>query len=138
VQKANVPSIPRAEKVLRRAQCSAAEAVGDCVRISGSKIGSLYQVRKMDPTVAGTDQAVGIVTKKYDATTCRVQLWGPMPDVYGSLVPGQRYWVDVDSTLTPVRPSPAPGGVLYLQMMGVALDDDELLVDPHMPMVMRG
>ena len=138
MEKANVASIPRSQKILCRANCLSSDAVGHCVCITGSKTGSVYAVTKMDPRLSGTNQAVGIITKKYSSTLCRFQLFGPLIGVYSSLVPGKRYWIDGDSTITPIRPSPLPGGVLYLQLMGVALDDDELLIHPNMPTILRG
>jgi hypothetical protein len=134
----NAASIPRSQKILIRATCLSTDLVGYCVRISGSKTGSIYDVTKMDPTDPSTNQAVGIITQKYSSTLCQVQLSGPLANVYSSLVPGKRYWIDTDSTLTEDRPSPLPGGVLYLQLMGVALSDNEILISPSLPVVMPG
>lgn len=138
MQKVNVPSIPRAQKVLGRAACLSTDQVGHCVKITGPKVGSLYTVAQFDPTVQGSDQGVGIITKKHSSTLCRVQFFGPMVGVYNSLLPGKRYWVGTDSQLTNVRPSPSVGGYLYLQFMGVATDSSELMLDPHIPIVLTG
>jgi len=138
VQKVNAASVPRAERILGRANCLATDAVGDCVRITAAKIANRFQVTKFVPTVTGTDQAVGIIIKKDDPTTCIVQFHGPMRGVYTGLTPGRRYWVGSDSRLTLSVGVPGIGGVFYLQMMGVATDDEEILVDPCLPMKRRG
>lgn len=138
VYKVNVPSIPRSEKVLRRASCTALEEVGDCVRISGNKVGSLYDVRKHDPTTPGYDQAVGVVVKKYDATTCRVQFSGPVKSVYTGLVPGRRYFVGSDSKLSLDSGSPGPGEWFLSQLMGVAVASDEVELSPGIVVALRG
>lgn len=122
-----------------QALCTASEGIGDCVRISGPKSGTLYQVREMNPQNPGEDQAIGIVTDKSDPTHCTVITRGLMAGIYTGLVPGDRYFIDPSSQLTNVRPSPTPaGGTYYLQVMGVALDTEELLVNPETPVVMRG
>ena len=121
---------------LEVATCQTTDAVQDCVVISGPKVGGLRPVTKVDPTDVASEQAVGIITKKYDSTTCEVQLFGPMIGVYSSLTPGKRYWVDGNARLTETRPSPSVGGTFNLQLMGVALASDELMVNPHMPTVL--
>jgi len=138
VAKINAASVPRSERILGRANCLASDLVGDCVRITGPKVSNRYQVTKVDPTSSGEDQAVGVITRKYDPTTCVVQFHGPMSGVYTGLTPGKRYWIDSTARLTLAVATPAIGGVYYLQMMGVATDGDEILVDPHMPMKRRG
>jgi len=138
VAKVNAASVPRSERILGRANCLATDSVMDCVRITGSKVSNRFQVTKVDPTNPGEDQAIGIIIKKYDPTTCVVQFHGPMRGVYTGLAPGKRYWIDTNARLTTAIGTPAIGGVFYLQMMGVATDDEEILVDPHMPMKRRG
>lgn len=138
VAKVNAASVPRSERILGRANCLATDDVLDCVRITGPKVASRYQVTKFDPTNSGEDQAVGIIVRKLDPTTCIVQFSGPLKDVYTGLTSGKRYWVGTDSRLTLTVGTPGVGGVFYLQLMGVATDSDEILVDPHMPMKRRG
>ena len=109
------------------------------MRITGNQVNGYVQVTSVDPTDPNEDQAVGVIVDKIDATTCWLIMWGRMRDVYTGLVPGQRYWVGSDSKLTDVRPSPAPSGGTYnLQLMGVAIDDEELMLNPQMPTVLRG
>jgi hypothetical protein len=136
--KSNAASIPRSEKIIERAFCTIAEQVGDCVINSGPKIGTIYTVSKMIPTVDGMSQAVGIITKKYDSTTCRVQLLGPLKGVVSGLVPGKRCWVGKDSKITQDMPSLDTDEILYLQVIGTASDFDEMVLNPQIPIVLRG
>jgi len=138
VAKVNAASVPRSERILGRANCLATDDVGDCVRITGTKVGNRFQVTKVDPANSGEDQAVGIIVRKDDPTNCIVQFHGPMRGVYTGLTPGKRYWVGSDSRLTLTIGTPAVGGIFYLQFMGVATDDQEVLVDPHVPTKRRG
>ena len=138
MQKVNVPSIPRAQKILGRAYCLSTDLLGDCVSISGAKTGNIYNVTKFDPTTESQNQAIAVITKKYSTTLCRIQFLGPMTGVYTSLTPGSSYWVDFDSQLTDVRPIPDPGAIFLLQQMGIALSTDELLINPDKPRILRG
>ena len=138
VAKLNAASVPRSERILGRANCLATDAVQDCVRITGPKGSNRYQVTLVDPTNPTEDQAVGVIVKKYDSTTCVVQFHGPMRSVYTGLAAGKRYWIGADGRLTLTAGTPGAGGIFYLQMMGVATSDDEILLDPHMPVRRRG
>lgn len=138
VAKVNAASVPRSERILGRGDCLATDDVKDCVRITGPKVLNRYQVTKMDPTVSGEDQAVAVIIKKYSPTDCIMQFHGPLRDVYTGLTPGKRYWIGTDSRLTTAVGVPAVGGVFYLQFMGVATSDDEILIDPHVPVKKRG
>ena len=89
---ANPASIPRAEKVLGRANCLAGDVVGDCVIITGAKVSNRFQVRRIDPGV-DTAVAVGILIEKTSATEGTVQFLGPMAGVYIGLLPGATYYV---------------------------------------------
>jgi len=102
------------------------------VRITGSKVSGLYQVETMDPTLDGTDQAVAVITEKTSPTECVIQFHGLLSDVYSGLTAGKRVYVGLDGQLTQTPPVPT-GGVLYLQLMGVAIDDEEVMLDPHVP-----
>ena len=131
--------VARANAGYALGDCLSADEVGDCVRVTGAQVDGRVQVTSVDPTNPGEDQAVGIIVDKIDSTTCVLVFQGRMRDVYTGLVPGKRYWVGPDAKLTDVRPSPAPaGGTYHLQLMGVALDDEELMLDPQMPTILRG
>lgn len=134
----NAATVPRAEKVIKKANCLASDLAGDCVRITGPTVGGLYQVTHMDPTVDGTDQAVGVIISKTTSTLCYVQFHGPLHGVYAGLTPGKRLYVNADSQLTHTPPTPAGGGVLYLQVMGSAIDESVVLLTPETPVKRYG
>lgn len=138
MQKSNVPSIPRSQKIFGRADCPSSDLVGDCVIIRGPKVGNRYQVQKPDLTDIRTGPSVGIIVKKYSSTECLVQFSGPLVDVYSGLTSGSAYWMGSDARLTDVRPSAGVGETLYLQLMGVATDSDEILLNPQAPLLLRG
>jgi len=120
------------------ANCLAADDVGDCVYVTAPPVGDYVQVSRVDPTDVNAKHSIGIITVKIDATTCMVRLSGIMRDVYTGMTSGERYWIGADSKLTDVKPAPAPSDVFHLQIMGVALGDEELLLNPQTPVVLRG
>lgn len=132
-QKANAASIPRSQKILGKANCLATDAVKDCVRITASKVGNLYQVAKVSITTLGDPPAVGIIIRKDSPTLCVVQFHGPMPGVYAGLTPGEAYLVGTDARLAkPGDPNyPTVSGTTYFQQMGVATSSGEFLVNPE-------
>ena len=124
MQVVNAATIPRSEKVLRRAQCPPSIALGDCVSIVGPKVGRLLDVALADPSAVPFLPAVGVVTRKYTATLCRVQLAGPMRDTYTGLTEGRSYYLSAAGRLT-LTPPTFP---LAAQLLGVALDPVEFLI----------
>lgn len=127
------------ERIVRLANCTAVDLVGHCVEITGPVVLGRLQVAKMNPVLA-LKQAVGIIIDKQSVSECIVQLFGSVVGVYPTLVSGARYFVGTDSKLTIVPPSPlgGPGSKMFVQMMGVALDAGEFLLDPHAPIVRVG
>jgi hypothetical protein len=83
--------------------------------------------------------AVGIIIEKLTATTCVVQMYGPasVPGDITDLQPGKRCFVGYNSKPTIVPPSVAdsPTGKMMLQIVGIALDDDEMEIMPNMSIV---
>lgn len=131
VAKVNAASVPRSERILGRANCLASDSIGDCVRITGSKIANRFQVTKVDIGVSGSHLSVGIIAKKYNATTCVVQFHGPLRNVYVVLSPGIPYLVGTDSKIAKVGDPNYPiPGTHFFQQIGVATSFDELLVIP--------
>lgn len=124
-------SVPRAEKIIRRAYCLASDSEGDIVRISGPKSGRRLQVVSGDVTSSTGVPAIGVIIRKLSDTDCFVQMHG-VCSVHSGLTPGKSYYVGTDS-----RPAgrtdpnyPSAGGTTFFQQIGVATDTDELLVDP--------
>lgn len=129
VAKVNAASVPRSERILGRANCLAADSVGDVVRIRAAKTGNRFEVETVDISTIGSPPGVAVVVKKYTATDCIVQFHGPLRGVYTGLTPGRAYLVGTDST--PAIPGDANypvGGSDYFQQMGVSTSDDEILL----------
>lgn len=124
----NLATIPRAERVVRRAACPAGLSVGDLVYVSGPMVGTAYQVALATP-VATSLPAAGVVIKKLTATECFVLFSGPLRGVYTGLLPGQAYYVGTNSRpvdiSSPNMPLPATASVF--QQVGLALSADEVL-----------
>jgi hypothetical protein len=120
----NAATVQRAEKVLRRADCPASVAVQDVVRVSGPQVAGRLQVELADPLAVPFLPAVGVVVRKFTATLCLVQSTGPMRGVFSGLSPGALYYLGVGGTLV----AAAPASPARVQVMGVAWDVDELLL----------
>lgn len=130
---ANAACIPRAEKVLRKASCVVGDAVGDCVKFTGPKVGLLYAVAKMDPLVDGENRVEAIIVKKLSDTVCVIQLHGPVTGVLTGLTSGRDYFVGSNSKVTLTPALPPPSGTAYVQFVGVAIDSAELMFAPEQP-----
>lgn len=124
---ANVLSIPRALRLFQRkrvnANCIAGDLVGDCVYITGAKVGQLYQVRKVDPSTPSMMPAVGVILSKSNPTTCIVQLFGEIGGLYTGLAPKSVLYVASNG-----RPGTTPGTLV--QVIGSALSTDVVLIWP--------
>lgn len=112
------------------AVCSASEAQGDWVHITGPSVGGMFSVGKVDISDVATMPAVGVITQKTSTTQCLVQWSGEVVGVYTGLSYNSLYFVGVDSLAVTPPPTPTTAP-LYWQVVGVALDSDVLLVSPH-------
>lgn len=107
------------------ADCQATDAVGNLVYSKADD-----EVETIDITDTSKMPAVGIIWEKITSTTCVVLQFGPyeMP----GLTPGTRYYAGPLGTPTDTIPTAAPGGSAVLQVIGFALNTDELLLDPEL------
>lgn len=129
VAKVNAASVPRSERILGRADCLATDVVGAAVRIRAAKVGTRFQVEKVDISTIGHPPGVAIIVKKYTATDCIVQFHGPLRGIYAGLTPGVVYLIGTDAQPAAIGDANYPvGGSDYFQQMGVATSSDELLV----------
>lgn len=126
----NHATIPRAERVLRRATCQASDAVGACVRIIGPA-----EVETLDITDVTGSPAVGVIIDKPSPTEALVQFSGPITGVYSGLAPGDWYLVSVSGVLSPNIPVVGAGQKVFVQHMGWALDDDVFMLVVQTPKV---
>jgi hypothetical protein len=110
------------------ADCPAGVLAGDVVYMSADKVGGVFQVDKVDITDETKMPAVGIVQEKESATRCRVMVKGLF--ISSGLTRGKKYAVSTSGTLTATNPTPPGSGYAIIQVMGVAISDTELLLNP--------
>lgn len=125
----NAASIPRSEKVLGRANCLAADAIGSVVFITGPKVSNRYQVATADPDLSAKMPAAGLLIRKDTATLGVVQFHGPVKNVYAGLTPGATYYVGTDGLLSRFGDPNFPGTAAWFQKVGVATSSAELFLD---------
>ena len=123
---------PDVEPYTLAADCTAGEAVGDCVYIAADAVLGVVQVRKVDVLVPAKMPAVGVIRDKPTATTCTVIYLdalevGALP----AFVPGARYFAGTSGQ--PVSVPPITPGAL-VQVIGLALESGRLLVNPSQNM----
>lgn len=131
--KANPASVPRSERIVRRATCPAQDnQLGRCVRIVAPRSNNLWRVAAAtDATVTSVTPAVGVIIKKLSPTVCYVQFHGTTPfTVYSGLTPGNAYVVGTDGF--PATEGGANYPAEVFQGIGIATSDDELFVQPSL------
>lgn len=116
--------------------CTAAEAVGKTVYISGPMVGDHFQVRLSDPTDAAKMPVVGFVVKKLSADECIVQQHGQMPDVLSGLSLG-RYNAQEDGDIHPSAPAVGVNGYAHVQAVGYAVAENVFFIQPSMDISIR-
>jgi hypothetical protein len=103
--------------------------LGAC--LAGDAVGAAVYVRDVfDPTDGAKMPAVGILVQKQSPTACIVLIRGFTP-LYGSLVPGEAYVVGTDAQPAKIGDPTYPGAGGLIQQIGVATDDDEMLIEPQ-------
>lgn len=116
------------------AQCQSADEVGQFVYSTGPKVGTLYQVARVDITDLSKMPAVGVITHKTTPTTCSVQWIGELASVYTGMVRGNVYFIDEDARISSTPPVLSGR---FVQRVGTALDEDVLLLVPNFALVKR-
>jgi hypothetical protein len=74
--------------------------------------------------------AVGLITEKVDAITCKVQTHGIVTGVFAGLYPGKRYFLGTNHRPVIVPPTAPANGSVFHQPIGVALDPATLILSP--------
>ena len=123
-------------KDVRRAECTAAESVGDFVCITDDPPNGVDLVGKADPSDFGKMPAVGVIISKSAPTDCLVQWLGETPNIFTGLSSGEVYFVGVDAKIAEVPPIPTTVP-LFAQWMGVATAPTRLYLRPNDHMVRR-
>lgn len=113
--------------------CLSADEVGDCVYIRDPKVADRYQVAACDISDVDKVPAAGIILEKQSSTTCTFMVFGKVTNMVSGLDPdnGRILYVGADAKLTQTRPA-AP---LYAQPFALLLDDNEISINPDMPVV---
>lgn len=135
-------SIPRALSLFPtneiEANCLSSDAVGNCVYITGPRIGGYYQVATADPHNGAVKMpAIGVVKTKLSPTLCKVQVTGLMEGVATGLTPGRVVFVSSTGTITHNIATPAVGQLAYIQSMGVAFSSDVVMIIPDFSIIKR-
>lgn len=123
-------------KVIRRAQCTAAEAVGDLVCIADDPPNGYHVVAKADPSDYDKMPVVGVIISKQSPTMCLVQWTGETPDLFTGLASGEIYFLGADSKLAEVPPVPTTVP-LFTQPVAVATAPTRVFVRPENNLTLR-
>jgi hypothetical protein len=123
-------------KDVRRAECTAAESVGDFVCIVDDPPNGVDLVGKADPADFTKMPAVGVIISKSSPTDCLVQWLGETPNIFAGLSSGEVYFVGADSKIADEPPTPTTVP-LFTQFMGVATAPTRLYLRPNDHMVRR-
>lgn len=117
--------------------CFSTDAVGDVVYIMGNKVGSHYQVSRVDIDDITHMPAIGVLIKKDDASTCYVQTGGIVRDLYTGLTPNKPLFVGTNGRLTETVPGHKPSsGRRAIQVIAQALSSSELLLTVKSPILL--
>lgn len=111
----------------REVDCLSSDAVGNCVYVSGDKVGDRWQVATADPTDDAKMPAIGVLVSKQTSTTGMIQLFGPC-DLFTDMTPGQMVLVGQNGDLLDEVPSIPAGNTFWAQQIGVAAASDVLLL----------
>lgn len=123
---------------LVQVSCLTTDSIGDAVYVVSVGTGGIYEVAKADPSSHSSMPAIGILMQKTDPDNGFVQFFGEIKGMYTGLTPGRSYFVGSNGrpSLTPPGPGVAPSRA-YIQAIGIAIDSDVLLLNPHGSMVVR-
>jgi phage tail sheath gpL-like len=132
----NVRKRSQAERLL--ADCIAADAAGDMVRISADEVAGVKQVAKIDITAAApTHLPVGMIITKLSTTRCVVQVAGEIIGVYSGLTPGLPLFINAASRLTHSVPTHPGSGVKSVHHAAQALSSTSLFLRIQQPSIIR-
>jgi hypothetical protein len=110
------------------AWCYATDVVGDVVHIMGNKVGSYFQVTKVNIEDESTMPAIGVIVQKLSPSVCVVQHRDLVSGVYTGLTPGSTLWVGSDSRLSSTPPPSPTSGYRIRQPMARVVAADEFLM----------
>ena len=117
-------------QIMRDADCTVAELVGEMVYITGNEVAGVLQVAKCDITDKAKSIAWGMIISKPTTTTAKVVRIGDIEYVGSAFTAGEAVVVDTDSKPTTTAPVPGTGVTYYLQDLGVAIAVDKFSLNP--------
>jgi hypothetical protein len=119
------------------AVCSSTVMVEDLVYITGIDQNGVQQVDKVDISNLSTLPAVGMVVKKSSPTECSVLTLGNIV-TSKNLTVNKRYYIGKDSQIIDHIPKcQGAGDSLYIQFIGIALDNSQLMFRPSFELSLR-
>lgn len=107
--------------------CLTSDAIGDPMCIRGDRVNGKWRVQKADAYDNSKMPAVGVLVDKTTPTVGKMQMTGPIPNIFSGLVPGKTYHVNTP-TLTVAPPTPGMLGYSIAQMLGYAAASDILVL----------
>ncbi len=110
--------------------CAASATVGSWVRMSQTADNQVV-VCNNNTSKAAT---VGVITEKISETIAKVMLIGHYNTGLGTLIKGLNVFQSIDGSLTSLATEVTTG---YLQIVGVALSEDTILVRPQLQRIKR-
>jgi len=116
--------------VVRKAECTASDSVGDFVCIVDDPPNGVDLVGKADPADFDKMPAVGVIISKPSDTDCLVQWIGETPDIFTGLSSGEIYFLGADSRIAEVPPVPT-AIPLFVQTLAVATAPTRCYVKPE-------
>lgn len=118
------------------ANCQPSDSIGKCVYVTGPEVSGKYQVETVDPQDNSKIPSIGVIVAKSSGTDCTVRLFGKMSGTVSGLTPGKALFVGIGGSLSHSIPSPG-ATFAYVQPMGVAVDSDEVLLQPSLSIIKR-
>lgn len=121
--------VPRKRENFALGACLSSDSVGDLVFIRDVFTGTRYRVEKADPSDSLKMPAAAVIVSKQTPTACTIMFYG-FTNLYSGLAPGEAYVVGTDGLPAKVGDPNYPVAGNIIQQVGVATDDDELLIRP--------
>lgn len=116
--------------------CLTSDAIGDPMCIRGDRVNGKWRVQKADALDGSKMPAVGILIDKTTPTVGKMQMTGPIRDIFTGLNPGKSYHVNSPS-FTVAPPVPGMLGYSMAQILGYAAASDILVLTGNILMTRR-
>ena len=110
------------------ADCLAGDVIGNWVKKTG-EVAGVPQVTTVSIITEPYKPALGPIVEKSAPTKCVVQVHGET-DLFAFAATDDRVFISTTGTATAVEPVPAPASFVIIQIVGMALGLDRLLLLP--------